>query len=73
MKVHIMFISDSDKHFSGAIQEYEKRLGNICILHQIKPVKYGTQSEIIAKETKKIEKELQKNTYKDSRIVLLEK
>jgi hypothetical protein len=35
----ILAISDSDKHRSSAIQEYEKRLGKLIIIENIKPAK----------------------------------
>jgi hypothetical protein len=35
----ILSISDSDKHRNSAIQEYEKRLGKIVTIENIKPSK----------------------------------
>jgi hypothetical protein len=35
----ILSISDSDKHRNSAIQEYEKRLGKMVCIENIKPAK----------------------------------
>jgi 23S rRNA pseudoU1915 N3-methylase RlmH len=39
MKIKIISVSDSDKHFSSAIQEYCKRLGRDVDIVDIKPEK----------------------------------
>ncbi len=54
MKVKIISISDSDKHFSSAILEYLKRMWKTIELINIKPVKHWTKAQIIEKETNKI-------------------
>ncbi|MEI7478430.1 MAG: 23S rRNA (pseudouridine(1915)-N(3))-methyltransferase RlmH [bacterium] len=59
MKVNIIAISDSDKHFDSAIQEYLKRLGKDCSITTIKPEKNGTRDQIIHKETTKILEKIQ--------------
>jgi hypothetical protein len=35
----ILSISDSDKHRNTAIQEYQKRLGKMIVIENIKPAK----------------------------------
>lgn len=51
MKIEIVSISDSDKHFASAITEYVKRLGSDVSLVDLKPVKHGSTEQIIAAET----------------------
>jgi 23S rRNA pseudoU1915 N3-methylase RlmH len=68
----ILNISDSDKHRDTAIQEYTKRLGKTVSIEDIKPVKNGTQEQIISKETEIILEKLEKK-YKDRNKVLLSK
>lgn len=51
MKIEIVSISDSDKHFASAIAEYVKRLGSDVSLVDLKPVKHGSTEQIIAAET----------------------
>jgi len=71
MKVNIIAISDSDKHFDSAIQEYLKRLGKDCSITTIKPEKNGTRDQIIHKETTKILEKIQ--WLKDTYVILLAK
>jgi len=73
MKIHILAISDSDKHFDSAIQEYIKRLWKIVSIQQIKPVKNGTKEQIIQKETEKIRNKIQERKQKGDNIILLSK
>jgi len=47
----ILNISDSDKHFAPAIEEYSKRLGKSLHIENIKPCKGDTPPLIIKKET----------------------
>jgi 23S rRNA pseudoU1915 N3-methylase RlmH len=54
MKIKVICISDSDKHFSSAIDEYCKRLGKDVEILSIKPEKNGSRDQIIKKETEKI-------------------
>lgn len=54
MKIKVLSISDSDKHFSPIIQEYSKRLGKSIEIIEVKPEKNGTREQIITKETDKI-------------------
>jgi len=68
----IINISDSDKHFSIAIDEYKKRLWKSLKIENIKPTKYGTQTQIIQKDTENIISILQKK-YSNSNKILLSK
>ena len=54
MKIKVICISDSDKHFVSAIEEYSKRLGKDVDIVTLKPEKNGSRDQIIAKETEKI-------------------
>jgi 23S rRNA pseudoU1915 N3-methylase RlmH len=71
MKIKVICISDSDKHFSSAIDEYCKRLGKDLEIVTIKPEKNGSRTHIIIKETEKIIEKL--STIKDSYTILLAK
>lgn len=51
MKIRLICVSDSDKHFSGAIDEYSKRMGKSLEIVKIKPIKSLPTQQIIAKET----------------------
>lgn len=54
MKIKLICISDSDKHFASAIAEYEKRLGRDLEVITLKPEKNGTREQIVEKETQKV-------------------
>jgi 23S rRNA (pseudouridine1915-N3)-methyltransferase len=56
----ILIISDSNKHFEEAIQEYIKRLWKKCEIIKLKPIKNGTEKQIIEKETDEIIKKIEK-------------
>ena len=56
----ILIISDSNKHFDNAIGEYVKRLWRTCEIIKIKPIKNGTEKQIIEKETDEIIKKIEK-------------
>jgi 23S rRNA (pseudouridine1915-N3)-methyltransferase len=58
MKIKLICISDSDKHFASAIAEYEKRLWRDLEIITVKPEKNGTRDQIIAKETTKVVEKL---------------
>jgi 23S rRNA pseudoU1915 N3-methylase RlmH len=72
MNYSILHISDSDKHWTEAINEYIKRLGKSVNIDTVKPVKNWTQSQIIEKETNIILEKLEKK-YSDWNKVLLSK
>lgn len=61
MKIKIICISDSDKHFSTAIEEYVKRLGRDLEIIDMKPEKNGSREQIITKETTKLIEKLEKD------------
>ncbi len=71
MKIKVISISDSDKHFLTAIDEYCKRLGKDVEIISLKPEKNGNRDQIITKETEKIIEKL--TTIKDSYTILLAK
>jgi len=72
MNYTILHISDSDKHWSEAINEYTKRLGKSIAIDTVKPVKNWSQNQIIQKETAVILERLEKK-YKHWNKVLLSK
>ena len=61
MKIKIIAISDSEKHFEQAIKEYEKRLWKDLEIIKIKPDKNWTTQTIIKSETEKIIKAIGKD------------
>ena len=61
MKIKILCISDSDKHFTSAIEEYIKRLDRDLEIVSIKPEKNGSREQIINKETDKLIERLEKD------------
>jgi 23S rRNA (pseudouridine1915-N3)-methyltransferase len=63
MKIKIIAVSDSDKHFWEAIQEYIKRMWRNLTIENIKPVKHGTVKQIITKETDTIIAKLKKLSW----------
>lgn len=73
MNITILSISDSDKHFADAIQEYIKRLGKIVTIINLKPVKYWTNKQIIQKETELLASKLEKLKSSWKKIILLSK
>lgn len=58
--IHIIHISDGEKHFSGAVSEYTKRLGKNIEIHTIKPIKHTEINFIKREETKKLIEKLEK-------------
>jgi 23S rRNA pseudoU1915 N3-methylase RlmH len=64
----VIIISDSNKHFDNAIGEYTKRLWKNCDIIKIKPIKNGTEKQIIEKETSFLIEKLDK--LKGFKIVL---
>lgn len=61
MNITLYAISDSDKHFSSACDEYTKRLWKSLTIHDLKPTKHGTQEQIITSETQTITNRLKPN------------
>lgn len=51
MKRTIFSISDSDKHFTSAIDEYLKRLGRDTQIFDLKPSKKSSPAECITYDT----------------------
>lgn len=47
----ILAISDSNKHFQTALDEYRKRLGKTVTFVDMKPEKRGARQQIIVKES----------------------
>ncbi len=60
MKLHIIAISDSDKHFKSPIDEYIKRMWKWLQISNIKPIKHWSREQIIQKETDLIVAKLEK-------------
>jgi len=56
----IILFSDSHKHFSESIKEYEKRLGKNIDIIQLKPSKRTNISDILTEEWEILEKTLSK-------------
>ncbi len=52
--LHIIHISDGEKHFSEAVSEYLKRLTKNIEIHTIRPVKHTEIAYIRREETKKL-------------------
>ena len=68
----ILNISDSDKHFSTAIEEYQKRLGKDVIFDTLKPFKDDNHQLVIQKETELVIKTVEKK-YQNYKKILLAK
>lgn len=51
MKITLWCITDSDKHFASAIDEYIKRLGKDLRIQALKPIKHDNRAIVIQKET----------------------
>lgn len=66
----ILSIADSDKHFSSAISEYEKRLWKTLKVENLKPFKDNNIELVIRKETENLIDTIQKK-YADRNKVLL--
>ncbi len=64
----IIVISDSNKHFSSAINEYEKRLAKKIDVIKLKPIKNLVASQTIKQETNLIISKLSK--LKGFKIIL---
>lgn len=70
MSYAIVHVSDGDKHFATAIQEYYKRMKGVVEVC-VKPEKHGNAKQIQTKETQKVLEILQKK-YADWTKVLLD-
>ena len=68
----ILNISDSDKHFSTAIEEYQKRLGKDVNFDTLKPFKDDNHQLVIQKETELVIKTVEKK-YQNYKKILLAK
>lgn len=64
MRVDIVHISDNDKQFGSAIDEYIKRLGSMVTVHTLKPIKYVSPQQIIAQETVLLKEKIESVTDK---------
>lgn len=67
----ILCLSDSDKHFSSAINEYTKRLGKDCSIVSIVPAQANTREECIALDTEQIISYLRSHKQRFDTITLL--
>jgi len=67
----ILSVSDSDKHFSWAIQEYEKRLSKEVKIENLKPFRWDNQSFVIEKETENIILTIKKKYSNYQKILLI--
>lgn len=56
--IKIYIFADSHKHFSDAIQEYQKRLWKFIDLRELKPVKKWIPEQIIEAETEILREKL---------------
>ena len=68
----ILNVSDSDKHFSSAIEEYQKRLWKDVSFDTLKPFKDDNHSLVIQKETESVIKTIEKK-YTNYKKILLAK
>ena len=66
----ILNISDSDKHFSSAISEYEKRLWKEVSFDTLKPFKDDNHELVIKKETESIIKTIEKKYQNYNKLLL---
>lgn len=67
----VLSVSDSDKHFTSAIQEYSKRLGKQLVIDDIKPFRDENPRLVIEKETDKLIQVLRKNYFRHQKILLV--
>lgn len=67
----ILSVSDSDKHFAWAIQEYEKRLSKEVKIENLKPFRWDNQSFVIEKETENIISTIKKKYNWYQKILLI--
>ena len=67
----VLSISDSDKHFTSAIAEYQKRLWKQIKIEDLKPVKDDNHQFVIQKETKNLIEMLWKKYANWQKILLI--
>ncbi|MDR0859757.1 MAG: 23S rRNA (pseudouridine(1915)-N(3))-methyltransferase RlmH [Candidatus Peribacteria bacterium] len=67
----ILHISDSDKHFSSAIDEYTKRLGKQLSFESLKPFKDSNRDLVIRKETEQLIATISKKYANYQKILLI--
>jgi 23S rRNA pseudoU1915 N3-methylase RlmH len=67
----ILHISDSNKHFATAIDEYTKRLGRQLSFDTLKPFKDGNHELVTEKETKSLITSIQKKYTHFQKILLI--
>lgn len=67
----ILAISDSDKHFTTALQEYRKRLWRQLIIDDLKPFRDENQFLVIEKETDKLIDQLYKKYSHHQKLLLI--
>ncbi len=67
----ILCLSDSDKHFSSAINEYSKRLGKDCSIINLIPAQANTREECVALDTQQISDYLQQQGSRYDTITLV--
>lgn len=68
--ITVLVVTDSDKHFSSAVDEYSKRLWKTVSIKRIPPSKNKEENVIIREETQKLVTCL--NSFSDAFIVWLE-
>lgn len=70
MKIKIVAITDGDKHFASAIQEYIKRMGKDIVLIDLRPSKKDTIKEIISNDTDQVISYLSDKCRSDTKMLL---
>jgi 23S rRNA (pseudouridine1915-N3)-methyltransferase len=71
--ITILCVSDSDKHFALACEEYIKRLGKNVNIINLKPSNKDTIPQIIKHDTQSIINKINSNIIKNNQIILLSK
>jgi len=71
MRVDIVVVSDSDKQFSSAIDEYIKRMSSQVTIHTLKPVKHGSVDQIKQKESVMIVQKIKNLLAKQEWVTVL--
>ncbi len=68
----ILAVSDNDKHFANAINEYAKRMRGSMRIVNLPPASGDTREEIIYTETQALLSYIYTNSTKRSHIVVLD-